>query len=79
MESFKQIQLRELPIWVKVLKGCDDVVTKEDMLSELNLIDDLLTLQKSQSLLNRKKNLKSQLEARIGKELGHRTINLNSK
>ena len=48
------------------------------MLAELNLIDDLLTLQKSQSLLTRKRGLKTMLEARIGKELGHKVPNLNT-
>lgn len=48
-----------------------------EMLDELNLIDDLLTLQKEQSLLNRKSTLKKQLEARIAKELGHSVHNLN--
>lgn len=49
------------------------------LLAELNLIDDLLTLQKAQSLLNRKRNLKAQLEARIGLELGHNVPNLNAR
>ena len=77
--SFKQISIRELPTWVKVLKKDPDVKTKGDMLNDLELIDDLLTLQKIQSLLNRKKNLKKQLEARIAMDLGHKTENLNTK
>ena len=75
--GFNSISIRELPTWVKVLRNCEDNNTKEDMLSELQLIDDLLTLQKAQSLLNRKKNLKKQLEARIAMELGHPLININ--
>ena len=75
--GFNQIAIRELPTWVKVLK--EDGLSKEEMLNELTLIDDLLTLQKSQSLLSRKKNLKAQLEARIGYELGHQIPNLNRK
>lgn len=78
MSSFKQIQIRELPTWVKVLQQYG-ITDKAEMLAELNLIDDLLTLQKSQSLLNRKRNLKAQLEARIGKELGHNFANLNAR
>lgn len=78
MNSFKQIQIRELPTWIKVFK-MEGITDKEEMLSDLNLIDDLLTLQKSQSLLSRKRNLKAQLEARIGKELGHNVPNLNTR
>jgi len=78
INQFNQIALRELPTWINVLRE-DGITDKEEMLRELNLIDDLLTLQKSQSLMNRKRNLKSQLEARIGMELGHKPVNLNSK
>lgn len=74
--SFRQISIRELPTWVKVLRE-DGITDKIEMLAELTLIDDLLTLQKSKSLLNRKRNLKTQLEARIGQELGHKPVNLN--
>lgn len=80
MSSFRNISIRELPTWVKVLQQEPDAITdKFDLLAELNLIDDLLTLQKSQSLLNRKRNLKAQLEARIGLELGHNVPNLNAR
>ena len=80
MSSFRQISIRELPTWVKVLQQDPDAITdKFELLAELNLIDDLLTLQKSQSLLNRKRNLKAQLEARIGLELGHNVPNLNAR
>lgn len=80
MSSFKQIQIRELPAWIKALRAEPNPITEPtDMLDMLNLIDDLLSLQKAQSLLNRKRNLKAQLEARIGKELGHNTPNLNTR
>lgn len=80
MSSFRQISIRELPTWVKVLQQDPDAITdKFELLAELNLIDDLLTLQKAQSLLNRKRNLKAQLEARIGLELGHNVPNLNAR
>jgi hypothetical protein len=80
MSSFRNISIRELPTWVKVLQQEPDAITdKFELLAELNLIDDLLTLQKSQSLLNRKRNLKTQLEARIGLELGHNVPNLNAR
>jgi hypothetical protein len=80
MSSFRNISIRELPTWVKVLQQEPDAITdKFELLAELNLIDDLLTLQKSKSLLNRKRNLKAQLEARIGLELGHNVPNLNAR
>jgi len=75
MIGFRQIATRELPTWIDVFKA--DGMKKDEMLSELELIDDLLVLLKSKSLLNRKKNLKTQLEARIGLELGHKPVNLN--
>lgn len=76
--SFQQISIRELPAWIKVFR-LDGVTDPAEILQDLTLIEDLLTLQKSQSLLNRKKNLKAQLEARIGYELGHSVVNLNTK
>lgn len=79
MSSFRHISIRELPIWVKVLQQEPEAIhDKFELLDYLNLLDDLLTLQKAQSLLRRKRNLKAQLEARIGKELGHDIPNLNS-
>lgn len=78
MSSFRQISIKELPTLVKALQQEPDPITdKHELLAELNLIDDLLTLQKSQSLLRRKRGLKEQLEARIGLELGIKTQNLN--
>jgi hypothetical protein len=76
--GFSQISIRELPTWMKVFR-MEGITDKEEILNDLILIDDLLVLQKSQSLLNRKKNLKAQLEARIGIELGHKPKNLNRK
>jgi hypothetical protein len=72
---FNLIELRELPTWVEVLK--QQGKTPEEMLADLTLIDDLLVLQKSKSLLLRKKSLKIQMDARIGVELGYPSINLN--
>lgn len=74
--GFNQITIRELPVWIKVFQK-EGITDKSEILSELTLIDDLLILQKAKALLNRKKNLKQQLEARIGQELGHKTANLN--
>jgi hypothetical protein len=72
---FNLIELRELPTWVDVLR--QQGKTPEEMLADLTLIDDLLVLQKTQSLLLRKKSLKTQIDARIGVELGYQAINLN--
>ena len=70
MDSFKEISIRDLPCWVKAMKADPPIEDKLDMLGFLTLIDDLLTIQKCQALLNRKRNLKAQLEARIGLDLG---------
>ena len=72
---FEQIELRELPTWIEILK--QQGKTTEEMLGDLTLIDDLLVLQKAKSLLLRKKSLKIQMDARIGVELGYQSINLN--
>jgi|GEM_PF-1844704 len=77
INGFNQISLRELPAWIKVYRN-DGVIDKNEILKDLILIDDLLTLQKSQSLLNRKRNLKNQLEARIAYDLGYNSENLNT-
>lgn len=69
--GFANIPIRDLPIWVRVFKE-DGITSAEEIQKELTLIDDLLTLQKSQSLLKRKSRLKDQLEDRIGAELGLR-------
>lgn len=71
--GFTNIPIRDLPIWVKVFKN-DGITSAKEMQQELTLIDDLLTLQKSQSLLKRKKRLRDQLEDRIGAELGLKPI-----
>lgn len=77
--GLRQIKIKELPTWIKVLKNSPDIETKEDMLAELILIDDLLELQACKSLLTRKRGLKDQLEARIGLELGYKPVNINVK
>lgn len=72
LSDFKCIQIRELPTWIKVLKQDSDIITKEDMLDELELIDDLLSIQRSKSLMLRKTKLSFLLEARIAKKLEHK-------
>lgn len=67
--GFANIPLRDLPIWVKAFKE-EGITSAAEIQKELTLIDDLLTLQKCQSLLNRKRKLRDQLEARISLELG---------
>jgi hypothetical protein len=78
INPFSVIALRELPTWVKVYKN-DGVTNAKEIMNELALIDDLLIISKTHSLLNRKRGLKTMLEARISKELNHKTINLNTK
>lgn len=67
--GFANIPIRDLPIWVKVFKK-EGISSAEEIQKELTLIDDLLTLRKCRSLLNRKKGLRDLLEARISCELG---------
>lgn len=70
--GFNCIATRELPTWIKVLKLSDDIHSPQDMLQELNLIDDLLVLQKSQCLMRRKRktDLKLLIDKRIEYDLG---------
>lgn len=86
--GFRVINNDELPVWIRVLSN--DFVNKEgenvpgtkdpeQLMSQLTLIDDLLVLQKSQSLLTRKRRLKDILEARIAKEIGLPTGNMNRR
>ncbi len=75
---FTNIRLHELPVWLKVFK--QDGSTAKEAAADLRLIDDLLTLQKSKSLLSRKKGLKEILDARIGYEVGDTKFkNVNRK
>lgn len=67
--GFANIPLRDLPIWVRVFKK-EGITSAEEIQKELTLIDDLLTLRKCRSLLNRKRGLRDLLEDRIGVEIG---------
>ena len=71
ISNFNCISIRELPTWVKVLQAEEPTPEPLEMLQELTLIDDLLTIMKSQSLLRRKPRLKKQLERRIDFDLGY--------
>lgn len=65
---FKEIANDHIPIWVKVLS--EETNDANEILKEMKLIDDLLVLQKTQSLLRRKKGLKDLMMDRIGFEIG---------
>jgi len=70
ISNFNCISMHELPTWIQVFQMEEPKPDKLEMLQELNLIDDLLTLIKSQSLMRKKKGLKQQLENRINYDLG---------
>lgn len=70
ISNFNCISIRELPTWVQVLQAEEPKPDKFEILQDLTLIDDLLTIMKSQSLLRKKRNLKNQLERRIDFDLG---------
>lgn len=79
---FKEIKGKEMLIMAKVIKNgyVDDngqVVpgkSLEDTLEEMELIDDLLVIMKSKSLLNKKRNLKRVLSGRIEMSLKNSSI-----
>ena len=54
--TFNQIATRDIPSLVKAIKS--ETEDPEEILRELTLIDDLLTLQNSTSLLTRKAGLR---------------------
>jgi len=70
LSNFNCISIRELPTWVQVLQAEEPKPDKLEILQDLTLIDDLLIIMKSQSLLRKKRNLKNQLERRIDFDLG---------
>ena len=70
ISDFNCISIHELPTWIKVLKAEEPVPEPLEMLQELTLIDDLLTIMKSQSLMRKKRGMKDQLERRIDYDLG---------
>jgi len=79
----------ELGVWLNVLThdtAPDDegnfspaITDPLEIMDWLNLIDDLLILQKSKCLLTRKKGLKDIIDARISKGLGLPYKNMNIK
>jgi len=69
---FKNIRLEEVLIFAKQgtqgFTTDDDVVepkTKEEVLEDIELIDDLLSIMKSKSLLNKKRGLKAVIDGRL--------------
>lgn len=71
--GFNSITNEQAVMWVKVLS--EETTSKEEILSDMQLIDDLLTLQNNFVLINglkkrgQKVKLKDLLEARIAKDL----------
>lgn len=68
---FSNINMRELNVFVEVLKSNNNT---EEILSNLELINDLLTIQKSRFLLNSKgSHLKTRkmFEKRIEQSISH--------
>jgi hypothetical protein len=70
---FKNIKLEEVLIFAK--QGIEGFTTdegdivepksKEEVLEDLELIDDLLSIMKSKSLLNKKRGLKTVIDGRL--------------
>lgn len=58
---------KDIMIFVKANKNG---FTAKEITDDIKLIDDLLVLQKCQSLLRRKRNLKTQIDQRLGLEIG---------
>lgn len=82
MSMFTVIKGKEMVILAKVIRNgyVDDngqVVpgkSMEETLEEMELIDDLLVIMKSKSLLNKKRNLKRLLSGRIEMSLKNSSI-----
>lgn len=82
MTEFKTINQRELPILAQCIINNQEEPTAESVYKELNLIDDLLTLQKSRMLLiprrtkagniRKDSTLKQILEKRIEMEINYK-------
>jgi hypothetical protein len=76
----ENISNRDLLIWIDLCgKTCTTEEEKVDFLDNLNLIDKLLSIEKTYSLLRSKKGRKQQLIAVIGNHIGLDESNLNSK
>ncbi len=77
MNPFTNISIRELTTWMRVMKESGN--TAKQITDDLFLIDDLLGIQKTHMLLIRKKGLKTQIENRIGVEVGDVPKDMNRK
>jgi len=70
---FKNIKIQEVLIFAKqgvqgFITDDGDVVkpkSKEEVLADIELIDDLLSIMKSKMLLNKKKGLKAVIDGRL--------------
>ncbi len=76
--GLNMIKNDELPVWINVLsRECIDqdgniypaITDPEKLMNELNLINDLLKIQKLKALLNKKRGLKDVISGRIAMEL----------
>lgn len=81
--GLSMIKNDELPVWINVLSTEQvhkdgtvyPAITKpEKLMNELNLINDLLKLQKMKALLNKKRGLKDVISGRIAMELKQEKI-----
>lgn len=84
--GLSMIKNDELPVWINVLSN--ERIDKEDgtvypaitdpekLMNELNLINDLLKLQKMKALLNKKRGLKDVISGRIAMELTKKIMKL---
>lgn len=62
----KIVNAREAMIFIKANKKDSNA---KELLADIHLIDDLLVLQKTKSLLRKKRNLKSQIDIRMNIEV----------
>jgi hypothetical protein len=63
----KIMNAKDIMIFIKANKKDS---TAKELTADIKLIDDLLMLQKSKSLLNKKRNLKQQIDHRLNIEVG---------
>lgn len=63
----KIMNAKEAFVFIKANKANVDA---KELLSDIHLIDDLLVLQKTKSLLRKKRNLKGQIDMRMNIEVG---------
>lgn len=81
--GLSMIKNDELPVWINVLskESIDQdgtiypaITDPEKLMNELNLINDLLKIQKLKALLNKKRGLKDVISGRIALELNSKKL-----